>query len=252
MFHQNLKYLRQKSQLTQQAIADVLGIPRTTYSEYEKGNTEPSIKLLVRMADYYKVTADQLISQNISHNDLEVLRNKDVRVLATTVDGSGRSNIELVETRAEAGYVHGLSDPEYIADLPRLYLPLFQDGNYRAFEIQGDSMLPVESGSIIICKYVEQLAQIKNHKTYIVITQKEGVVYKRLQLMLDQDCVLAVSDNELYRPYTIHLEDIQEVWQYQAHLCFSDNYTERPVQIEEKVNDIHRKVTEMYYRSGQI
>jgi uncharacterized radical SAM superfamily protein len=95
-----------------------------------------------------------------------------------TMDAVGQNYIELVETKAEAGYMNSMSDPEYIADLPKIAIPSLQNGRYRAFEIFGDSMLPMESGSIILSKYVEALKDIKDDKTYIIITHKDGVVYK--------------------------------------------------------------------------
>ena len=176
MFSQNLKFLRHKRQLSQQLLAEELGIPRTTYSEYEKGNTEPNLRLLTRMSELFAISLDQLVRQDISLENLEVFRNKDLRILAMTMDPYGQNNIELVETKAEAGYISGMSDPEYISDLPKISLPSMKNGRYRAFEIYGDSMLPLESGSIVICNYVDKLADIKRGKTYKVITNKKGVV----------------------------------------------------------------------------
>ncbi|MBK7605449.1 MAG: helix-turn-helix transcriptional regulator [Saprospiraceae bacterium] len=66
MFHLNLKYLRHRRQLSQQLLAEELGIPRTTYSEYEKGNTEPNLRLLTRMSELFTISLDQLIREDVS------------------------------------------------------------------------------------------------------------------------------------------------------------------------------------------
>ena len=248
MFHQNLKILRHKKQLSQQLLAEALGIPRTTYSEYEKGNTEPNLKLLKRMSELFKISLDQLLTGDISLDNLEIFNNKELRILAMTMDSNGQNNIELVSTRAEAGYVSGMSDPEYISDLPKISFPSLQNGRYRAFEINGDSMLPLESGSIIISSYVEKLENIKNDTTYIVITHKDGVVYKRLHNLKDENRVLAISDNERFKPYTIDYTDIQELWKYHAHIGFSDVKKTYDHMIEDKINDMHHKISELYDR----
>ena len=53
-----------------------------------------------------------------------------------------------------------------------MYIPNLPTGTYRAFEISGDSMLPMPSGSLVISKYVETLKDVKDDKTYVIITHR--------------------------------------------------------------------------------
>ncbi len=250
MFDHNLKYLRHKHKLSQQALADILEIPRTTLGDYERGNTEPNIAMLVRIAGYFDVKVDDLLRNNLSHQDLEVLRNKDLRVLAISVDAENRENIELVDTRAKAGYLSGYQNPEYIKELPKLYFPSIPEGTYRAFEIQGDSMLPMEPGSIIICAYVESLKEVKDGKTYVIVSNQEGLVYKRARNLPQKQRLVLLSDNEMYEPYVMDYRDIDEIWQYYAHLSFSDDKASLDQMLEERIIDIQKKVTRIQTRLG--
>lgn len=56
-----LKMLRESRGLTLQAIADVLGIPKTTYAHYEKSENEPKISILVKISQFYGITVDWLL-----------------------------------------------------------------------------------------------------------------------------------------------------------------------------------------------
>src|SRR5690606_251955 len=103
-----------------------------------------------------------------------------VRVLSITVDEEDRENIELVPVKASAGYLNGYADPEFIRELPRFHLPIFKQGTYRAFELKGDSMLPLQPGTIVVGEFVEDWKNIKPGETYIIISKSEGVVYKRV------------------------------------------------------------------------
>ena len=248
MLPQNLIYLRRKFQLSQQALAEAMGIPRTTLGEYERGNTEPNIELLIRLADHFKLKVDDLVRANISHHDLEILRSKDLRVLAISIDQQNRENIELVDTKAKAGYLEGFADPEYIRDLPKLYFPAIPAGTYRAFEIQGDSMLPIQEGNIVICKYVESLKEIKDNRTYVIVSNQEGIVYKRVKTTKEAQALLLVSDNELYPPYWSSYKDIAEVWQYYAHLSSADHKGIFDQLVEARLMDIQQKVTRIEQR----
>jgi transcriptional regulator with XRE-family HTH domain len=244
----NLKYLRKKNKLSQQDLSEVLQIPRTTLGDYEREKTEPNISMLIKMAEYFDVKIDTLVAQNISHNDYEVMRNKDLRILAISVDRDNDSNIELVDSKAEAGYLDSYQNPEYIMELPKISLPNIPKGTYRAFEIQGDSMLPVESGSVIICSYVENINDIKDDKTYIVISNREGMVYKRVKVDAKNRRLILVSDNNLYLPYKLDYADVDEIWQYYAHVSFSDEPKELDLKVEAQINDIHKKVSDLHER----
>lgn len=246
MLSKNLNYLRKKHKLSQQALADVMDTPRTTLGDYERGKTEPSIETLINLAQYFDVKVDDLIRTDLSHQDLEIFRNKDFKVLAISVDQENKGNIELVDTKAEAGYLESFNDPEYIKDLPKIAFPSIPEGTYRGFEIRGDSMLPIEPGSIIICKYVEKLIEIKDYKTYVVISRNDGLVYKRVRNLKEEKCLYLQSDNETYFPYKLEYGEVDEVWQYYAHLSFSDARTTFNDLLDEKLSDIQRKVRDMH------
>lgn len=61
----NLRYLRQISGLKQRQLLDVFHIKRSTWSNYERGLTTPSIADLVAFCKYFKITLDQLILHDL-------------------------------------------------------------------------------------------------------------------------------------------------------------------------------------------
>ena len=242
---QNLAYLRKKSGLSQQELADNLEIPRTTWSGYELGKVEPNITMLQKISAYFNQPIDKLLNKRVDFDELEIAKDGNLRVLAITMDRDERQNIELVNSKAAAGYLESFQDPEYISDLPKMYIPGLPVGTYRAFEIKGDSMLPMPSGSLVISKYVESLREIKDDKTYVIISHRDGIVYKRLRNHADQKCLTAISDNEIYPPYTIDYSDIQEIWRYHAHIVFSDARQQQADWLQETVMDMQKKLAEM-------
>lgn len=245
MLSKNLNYLRRKNKLSQQKLAEDLSIPRTTLGDYERGKTEPNLEMLIRMSDYFDVRIDALIKDDISHRDYEIIKNKDFKVLAISVDSTNRENIELVDRKAEAGYLESFSNPEYIRELPKIHFPNIPEGTYRGFEIRGDSMLPMESGSIVICSYVENLSYIKDGRTYIIVSKADGLVYKRLYSDKSGTSLTAVSDNTVYPPFEIPLEEIAEIWQYFAHISFSDARDQMENIIEHRLLEMHKDIKDI-------
>jgi transcriptional regulator with XRE-family HTH domain len=211
MLDKNLQYLRKLHKLSQQELADTFSIPRSTLGDYERGKTEPNIEMLIRMSQYFDLSLDHLLQHKL-YNDSHLLTKDDnLKILAITLDSQKKANIELVHTKAEAGYLESFQDPEYISELPKIQLPSLSEGTYRAFEISGDSMLPIESGSIIISKYIESISHIKDGRTYIIVSKSDGLVYKRVKNDSVAKRLILVSDNDLYLPYAIDYTDISEV-----------------------------------------
>src|ERR1700741_5079255 len=217
----NIKFLRKKKGLTQQQFADQIGIKRSLVGAYEEERAEPKYELLKHMASFFDITVDDFINETINEKWAPKPKGDpaNLRILSISVDKDDNENIELVPLKASAGYLNGYADPEYVAALPKFYLPMFKQGTYRAFEIKGDSMLPLVSGTIIIGEYVENWADVKTAETYVVISKTEGVVYKRVgNKFKDNKKLKLVSDNPVYEPYEIGGEDILELWKAKAYI----------------------------------
>ena len=56
-----LKDLREDADLKQQQIADYLHIKQNTYSQYENGQRQIPIELLIKLAKYYNVSTDYIL-----------------------------------------------------------------------------------------------------------------------------------------------------------------------------------------------
>lgn len=61
-FHEKLKMLRKKNGFTQQEVADIVQVNRVTYTNWEKGNREPSYEDLCVLAFIFDVSIDFLLS----------------------------------------------------------------------------------------------------------------------------------------------------------------------------------------------
>lgn len=216
----NLRYLRKQKGLTQSDIADKLDIKRTMISAYEEGRSEPKLASLNILASVFHVSVDELLNRDIEVQGKLPLQEPQLKILTIAVDQEDNENITMIGQKASAGYLDGFSDPEYIEQLPQFQLPnLSRNATYRAFEIKGDSMLPLVSGTIVIGAYVDQVKDIKNGKTYVLVTASEGVVYKRVFNYLEENGKLFLSsDNEMYKPYEVAGTEVLEVWEAKAFI----------------------------------
>src|SRR6201996_1773455 len=178
----NIKFLRKKKGLTQQQFADQVGIKRSLVGAYEEERAEPKYDLLKKIALFFDISMDDFINETINEkwSPKPKGNQSNLRILSISVDKEDNENIEMVPLKASAGYLNGYADPEYVAQLPKFYLPMFKNGTFRAFEIKGDSMLPLQSGTTIIGEYVENWSDVKQGDTYVVVSKSDGIVFKRI------------------------------------------------------------------------
>jgi transcriptional regulator with XRE-family HTH domain len=204
----NIKYLRKLRGWTQQEFASKLQIKRSLLGAYEEERAEPRIEVLEIISEMFKLTLDELLLKDVSDTKGNYLSKRRMQKLA-----SGSNEIQMVPIKAAAGYLAGYADPEFLDELNTFTLPMLSPGTYRAFEIVGDSMLPTPSGSVIVGEKVENLEDVKNNQTYIVISRTEGIVYKRLMKNPKVKSKLTLlSDNPSYQPYVVNAADIVELW----------------------------------------
>jgi len=252
----NIRFLREQADWTQQELADKIGGSKAMIGAYEESRSIPVLAAAIKIADVFNVDLDTLTRKDLRKSTTKKSGKENFKlgrdVLAITVDSSSKENIEMVSQKASAGYLSGFSDPEFIKELPKLSLPfLSKNKTYRAFEIIGDSMLPLQPRSIVIGEYVDNLSDIKNGDCCIIITKDEGISYKRVyNFLASSSMLLLVSDNTAYDPYAVHYHNIVEVWR--KNKIITDNVSEPEaisgnqlaslvLAMQEQVNSLRKK-----------
>lgn len=208
----NLKYLRKLRGWTQEEFAQKLKIKRSLLGAYEEERAEPRLEVLELVCNIFKLSLDEVLLQELgaAKGGSYLEKRRQLKMAASVAE------IAFVPVKAAAGYLAGFADPDFIDELNTFTLPMLAPGNYRAFEIVGDSMLPTPSGSVIVCEKIDDLNEVKNSNTYIVVSKNEGIVYKRiLKNPRAKNKITLVSDNPVYEPYQINTEDVLEVWKAQ-------------------------------------
>lgn len=66
MFAKNLKKLREKNNLTQESLANSLAVSRQAVCMWERGERVPKIKVLTKIARFFEVSIDQMVSGKLT------------------------------------------------------------------------------------------------------------------------------------------------------------------------------------------
>lgn len=82
----NLKLLRQEYGISQQRLAEAIGVSQPSINKYENHNIEPEIEVLRRMADYFNTSIDYIVGhtdirRKIEHTDVFHLNQFETEVI---------------------------------------------------------------------------------------------------------------------------------------------------------------------------
>lgn len=226
-FDSNIKLLRKRKNLTQDEVAALLQMKRSTLSGYENRVAQPGLDILLLFSGYYNTAIDTLLKVDLSklsetqlrqleHGEDVFLRGGNLRVLASTVNADNQENIELVPVKAQAGYTNGFADPEYISELQVFQLPFLSgEKKYRTFQLQGDSMLPIPEKAWVTGEYVVDWKELRTGEACVVLTMDDGIVFKIIENRIEKEGkVILYSLNPLYEPYEINVSGIREIWKF--------------------------------------
>lgn len=130
MFAERLKVLRKENKMSQQKLADLLGLGQSTIAMWEKGKNSPEYESLIKIANIFNVSIDYLAGQKTAKLPCRIPVLGYVRAGAPT---------EALEE---------------VMDYEDITLSESEAGNYFALRIKGDSMAPrmMEGDTVIVRK----------------------------------------------------------------------------------------------------
>jgi transcriptional regulator with XRE-family HTH domain len=241
---ENVRLLRKHRQLSQDAMAEELRITRSKLNAHENGHTiNPPVEDLLAFSGYFGISIDDLLKTKLGElpadkldklisGDEAYTKGNNLRVLAISVDKENKENVEYVPIRAKAGYRTGYRDPEFIASLPKYSFPGLPKGKtLRMFPTVGDSMLPIPEGSDILASYISDWTEIKPGTSCILIFNNEqDFVFKNVTQQ-PNGALLLESSNGIYKPYTVHISDVLEIWQFERFI--SQEFPRGPTEIDD-------------------
>ncbi|MBK6566333.1 MAG: LexA family transcriptional regulator [Saprospiraceae bacterium] len=175
------------------------------------GERDVTIDLLRKAIEHFPISA-QFVFSGLGTPLLETEKEAEL------ITAQPENNILYIPIAAQAGYSEQYFDQNFLSELTTFTLPQFknQKGEFRCFEIQGDSMEPTlfTSEKVIgsLVRRENNYSSIRDNYVYVVATN-HGIVIKRVVNKVASDGTLQlISDNSFYEPYSIPVDEVNEVW----------------------------------------
>lgn len=190
-FSQRLKELRKREKITQEQLAQIIGVERSSIGKYETG-TIPSIEILTRIAKYFNVSTDLLLGNerktDYTRYGLSTISKKRLPMLGEIACGEPIFANEEREYYVESG------------------TELKADFTLRA---KGDSMIGagIVDGAIV---FVRQQDMVENGEVAAVIVE-DSATLKRVFYYPAENRLILNADNPAYPPLVYSGEELDHI-----------------------------------------
>ncbi|MHC1772983.1 MAG: LexA family protein [Flexilinea sp.] len=180
----NLLLARKNKGVSQEEVANFLGVSRVTYTRYENGSRSPDKETLVKLANYFGVSTDFLLEVKESANSE---KHRWIPVLGKIPAGLPIEAVDLI-----VGYV----------EMPADKLP---NQELYALLVQGDSMEPqIMDGDIVIFRPQQDA---ENGQLVIVRLNGHEATLKKMKKM-DEGIMLIPNNQPKYEPMFFNWQQI--------------------------------------------
>ncbi|WP_205630532.1 XRE family transcriptional regulator [Flavobacterium psychrophilum] len=201
-----IKELRKNKKLTQKEFSSIIKIDDSQFSKIEQGKLQPTLNQLLEISSNFNISLDDLCFDKETHDDNVINEPSEIytKTQKTTI------GIPLIPIEAMAGYGGGETQVLQL-DCEYFSVPTFKGADF-LIQVKGSSMYPkYNSGDIVACKKL-QLNDLffQWNKVYVLDTE-QGAIIKRIDIGPDDDHVMIVSDNEKYRPFSLHKSKINAI-----------------------------------------
>ena len=198
-FNVRLRLLRNQAGMSQQELADKIGVSKSSINMYERGEREPGIETLEAIADYFNVDMDYLIGNSAHRNKYAWLKSVKENISEQTAKSVRIPVLGSVAAGVPIDAIENIVDWEEIPE------SMAKDGEYFGVIIQGDSMEPrICDGDIAI---VRVQPDVESGEIAIVLINGENGTCKKI--LKDNRGLTLVSFNPRYDPMFFTCDDVE-------------------------------------------
>ena len=199
-FSERFKELRKSRKLSQQELADFLGISKSSVNMYERGEREPGLETIENIADFFNVDMDYLLGKTTIANQLLAPSDK--------YSAYGAMPIKKQKIRLLGEIACG--EPIFCDEDRESYVEA--DSDIRAdfcLRAKGDSMTGarIMDGDIV---FIREQPMVDDGEIAAVVVDDEATL-KRVYYYRDENKLVLQAENPKYRPLVYVNEELENI-----------------------------------------
>lgn len=244
-FGKNIKKIRGVKGLSQQAFADLFDLKRGTLGAYEEGRSEPKIETIIKIANYFSISIDDILTAELTVNQL--LRfNDELTLTPEELERTQFATVPSITENLVEDYLEYYDNESFITDLPVMTLPINARKDFRAYTVNNLEMTSHDKGlypkDVVIGERVPQdVIEKLNNGTVVFIVTGTKIVLRRLYLT--SDGIVMRADHKSADDITLQLKEIHELWR--VRYVFFRRVPELSDNVEDKLALLQQQMLEL-------
>lgn len=213
-FGKNIKKIRGVKGLSQQAFAALFDLKRATLGAYEEGRSEPKIETIIKIANYFSISIDDLLLAELTVNKLLKFKG-DLTLQAETIEKEQFATVPCITEKNNNDYLKFYNKENFINDLPVIHLPINTEKKFRGFTVLSLEMTNHDKGlfpkDVVIGEFVplDVVKKLNNGELALVLI-KEELILRRLYITKNE--IVLRADHKNIEDKRYQLSDIKELW----------------------------------------
>jgi len=213
-FGRNIKKIRTVKNLTQQNFADLFNLKRATLGAYEEGRSEPKIENIIKVANYFSISIDDLLTRDLTVNELLKFKG-DITTGTSKLTQEYFTDVPCITERNYSDYILNHDSQSFVNEMPFLRLPIKDDRPVRGYTINNLEMTSHNKGLFpndVVVGHQHPLNKIKAiiDGTLVLVLTEQKLILRRMYILKNE--VALKADHPNIDDTIIDQKSVKELW----------------------------------------
>lgn len=248
-FGKNIKKIRTVKGLSQSAFAELFGLKRATLGAYEEHRSEPKIETIIKIANYFSIKIDTLLTSEITVNELLQFK-ESLTTLTEDIKKEQFAKVPCITENNSTDYILHFKNEIFIDEMPCLQVPINPTKKFRAFTVSNLEMTTQDKGfypkDIVIGEQTPTSVIPKlTNGTLVFALIQNTIIFRRLYVT--QKNVIFRADHKNIEDAVFKITDVKELWKVRYVFCrrvpdFSTSFEDKILTMEQEILKMKAKI----------
>ncbi len=214
LFGKNIRKIRNVKNMSQQAFADLFDLKRGTLGAYEEERSEPKIETLLKIANYFSITVDDLLTKELTVNHLLKFKG-DLPLNFEEQMREKLARIPLITEQHLKSYITNFENEYFVEDLPCMHLPVNTQKKFRGYVVVNLEMTNHDQGlypkDIVVGEFVPKgvYKKLENGNMVLVLVNNQLILRR---LYITKNKITLRADHKGIDDQIFKLSEVVEMW----------------------------------------
>ncbi|AEE18434.1 DNA-binding XRE family transcriptional regulator [Dokdonia sp. Hel_I_63] len=213
-FGKNIRKIRTVKTLSQQSFAELFDLKRGTLGAYEEGRSEPKIDTIIKIANYFSIPIDDLLTKELTVNSLLKFK-ANLTTDHDIITKQAFASIPCITSKNAKEYLLYNDKEAFVSDMQVLQLPINPEKEFRAFTVDNLEMSSNDKGlfpkDIVIGEMIPKDVYKKLNNGHLVLAVFEDQLVLR-RCYLSENTITLRADHKNIDDLEFPIQEVKELW----------------------------------------